>query len=119
MPPRPPRAATSSRTAATWADSAGLGSPTQAGSRPTIQVLVPESVRGDGLSARMRRTSVLSGAPAGRLGRPAKRRTPGPLHLPRTTRARRRAARHGPGARATEPTANAPPVVLHQETPKG
>src|SRR5438445_489326 len=93
IPPRPPRAATSAATAATCSSSAGPGSTTNAGSRPTTQVLVPSRVSGPGLSARTRATSWPATASAaialrGRAGTPARGarwRRPGAARPRRTT----------------------------------
>ena len=51
MPPIPPRSRASARTRSRCEASAGPGSTTQQGSRPTSHVFVPRSVYGDGLSA--------------------------------------------------------------------
>jgi hypothetical protein len=56
-PRAPPRAATCAATSRTWPGSAGPGSTTQQGARPTSHVLVPESVNRLGLPARTSATS--------------------------------------------------------------
>src|SRR4051794_18642388 len=58
IPPAPPPASTAAATAAMCAGSAGPGSTTHAGSRPTTHVFVPLSVIGDGFAARTSATSI-------------------------------------------------------------
>src|SRR5690349_8728099 len=65
----PPRRSASASTASRCASIAGPGSTTQAGSRPSNHVLVPDSVNGPGLWARTPATSKSAGSTTGGLPR--------------------------------------------------